>query len=172
LIGNSALVSKVYFPRLLLPFSTVLSSLVDFMIGLAVFVGAAWFLDVPMHWPGVLMLGVWLVAALASALGLGLLAASVMSRFRDVQHILPVLLPFMMYASPVAYALDAVPDPWKAVFHWNPMSWILEGARAALLSTEVVKVSWALYSLACCALVFAAGVIGFKKMERTFADVL
>jgi lipopolysaccharide transport system permease protein len=172
LIGNSALVSKVYFPRLLLPFSTVLSSLVDFVIGLGVFGVAALFMNVKVPVLGFLMLPLWLGGALLSALGLGLLASSVMSRFRDVQHVLPVLLPFMMYASPVAYEMKAVPSQWKPLFQWNPMSWVLEGGRAALLSTEPVPPAWGIYALGFCSLVFALGLFGFRKMERTFADVL
>jgi lipopolysaccharide transport system permease protein len=105
-------------------------------------------------------------------MGLGLLAAAVMTRYRDVQHVLPVLLPFIMYASPVAYALGAVPSQWKAMFYWNPMSWILEGARYSLLGTDPVQLSWAVYALVSCALIFVVGLVGFRKMERSFADVL
>lgn len=172
LVGNAALVSKVYFPRLLLPFSTVLSSLVDFAIGLGVFFVAAFVLKAPFFWGGALLLPVWLAGALAAALGLGLLAAAVMTRYRDVQHVLPVLLPFIMYASPVAYALGAVPSRWKVLFCWNPMSWILEGTRYSLLGTDPVQLSWALYALVSCGLIFVVGLVGFRKMERSFADVL
>lgn len=172
LIGNSALVSKVYFPRLLLPFSTVLSSLVDFAIGLGVFIVAAFVLKAKISWIGALLLPVWLAGALGAAMGLGLLAAAVMTRYRDVQHVLPVLLPFIMYASPVAYALGAVPSQWKALFYWNPMSWILEGARYSLLGTELVQFPWAVYGLVSCGLLFVVGLVGFRKMERSFADVL
>lgn len=172
LVGNAALVSKVYFPRLLLPFSTVLSSLVDFAIGLGVFFVAAFVLKAQFFSLGALLLPIWLAGALAAAMGLGLLAAAVMTRYRDVQHVLPVLLPFIMYASPVAYALGAVPSQWKALFYWNPMSWILEGARYSLLGTDPVQLSWAVYALVSCALIFVVGLVGFRKMERSFADVL
>ena len=172
LLGNATLVSKVYFPRLLLPLSTVLSSLVDFLIGLLVFAVSALYLEAKPAWPGVLALPVWLAAALAAGMGIGLLASAVMVRFRDVQHALPVLLPFLMYASPVAYALEAVPSQWKPVFQWNPLSWVLEGSRASLLGAESVQGLWALYALGCCAAIFMAGLVCFRKTERTFADVL
>jgi len=172
LLGNATLVSKVYFPRLLLPLSTVLSSLVDFGIGLLVFAVSAIVLQAKPSWPGVLALPVWLAAALAAGMGIGLLASAVMARFRDVQHALPVLMPFLMYASPVAYALDAVPAQWKPVFQWNPLSWVLEGSRAALLGVEPVQTSWAAYAFVCCFLILAAGLVSFRKMERSFADVL
>jgi lipopolysaccharide transport system permease protein len=172
LLGNTALVSKVYFPRLLLPLSTVLSSLVDFLIGLLVFAVSSLVLNSKVSWPGILMLPVWLGAALSAAIGIGLLASAVMTRFRDVQHILPVLLPFLLYASPVAYALDAIPEQWRAAFHWNPMSWVLEGTRASLLASDAVSFEWAVYSIGSCMLILLVGVIGFKQMERSFADVL
>ena len=172
LLGNATLVSKVYFPRLLLPLSTVLSSLVDFSIGLLVFAVSALYLGAWPAWPGVLALPVWLAAALAAGMGIGLLASAVMVRFRDVQHALPVLLPFLMYASPVAYGLEAVPAQWKPVFQWNPLSWVLEGSRASLLGADSVQGLWALYALGCCTAIFVAGLVCFRKMERTFADVL
>ncbi|MEI7776495.1 MAG: ABC transporter permease [Verrucomicrobiota bacterium] len=172
LIGNAALVSKVYFPRLLLPLSTVLSSLVDFTIGLSVFVVFALLSDAKCGWPNLFILSLWLACALASAVGLGLLASAVMTRFRDVQHILPVLLPFLMYGSPVAYALDAVPNQWKSVFLWNPMSWVLEGSRAALLGTPPVSTFWTIYAVGGAVCILIVGLLGFRKMERTFADVL
>lgn len=172
LIGNAALVSKVYFPRLLLPLSTVLSSLVDFAIGLSVFVVFALLSNAKCGWPNFFMLSLWLACALASAIGLGLLASAVMTRFRDVQHVLPVLLPFLMYGSPVAYALDAVPAQWQSVFFWNPMSWVLEGSRAALLGTPPVSTIWTIYAVGGALCILITGLIGFRKMERTFADVL
>jgi lipopolysaccharide transport system permease protein len=172
LLGNAALVSKVYFPRLLLPLSTVLSSLLDFLIGLVVFGVASLAFGSEVSLPQILMLPLWLAASLAAAIGLGLLASAVMTRFRDVQHVLPVLLPFLMYASPVAYALDSVPEKWRTVFQWNPMSWVLEGTRASLLSGTPVEPKWAAYAFGTSALTLLIGVIGFKKMERSFADVI
>ncbi len=172
LLGNSALVSKVYFPRLLLPLSTILSTLVDFGIGLGVFIVTAILTDAHILEPRLLLLPVWLGAALAAATGTGLLAASVMTRYRDIQHVLPLLLPFLMYASPVAYAVDAVPVQWQPVFEWNPMTWILEGARASLLGTSTVPPCWAAFSLGASVALFVCGLFCFRRMERSFADVL
>jgi lipopolysaccharide transport system permease protein len=149
-----------------------LSSLVDFSIGLIVFALSAFYLGVKPAWPGVLALPVWLASALAAGMGIGLLASAVMVRFRDVQHALPVLLPFLMYASPVAYALEAVPSKWKPVFQWNPLSWVLEGSRVSLLGAGSVQAHWALYAFGCCIAIFVAGLVCFRRMERTFADVL
>ena len=172
LIGNAPLVSKVYFPRLLLPCSTLLSTLVDLSVGLCAFFSISWFSSTRPHWGALCALPFWMGVALASSLGLGLLAASVMTRFRDVQHVLPMLLPFLMYASPVAYGMASVPAGWISFFHWNPVGWMLEGTRAALIGGESVPVGWAAYTAAVSAVLLVAGVACFRRMERSFADVV
>jgi lipopolysaccharide transport system permease protein len=171
LLGNGALVSKVYFPRLLLPLSTLLSTLVDFAIGLIVFVVAGLLTGWRPDWLGLLTLPIWLAAALLTSSGVGLLSAALMTRFRDVQHALPTLLTFLMYASPVAYALSAVPERWQPIFFWNPVTWMLEGARCALLGTTPVSGVWMTYALGCSLALFGLGVLCFRKMERSFVDV-
>jgi lipopolysaccharide transport system permease protein len=172
LLSNSALVSKVYFPRLLLPFSTVLSTLVDFAIGLCVFLVAGVCTGWHPTWTSLMWLPVWLLAAIAAALGAGLGAAAFMARYRDVQHALPMLLNFLMYASPVAYGLSAVPKVWRPFFEWNPVTWMLEGARAALLGTPSATGEWTAYTLLGSTALFVLGMFSFRKMERNFADVL
>lgn len=172
LLGNSALVSKVYFPRLLLPLSTLFSTLVDFGIGLVVFTVAAAASGFGGPSLRVLLLPFWLGTALAGATGVGLLAASLMTRFRDVQHVLPLLLPFLMYATPVAYSVSAVPERWKSIYEMNPMTWVVEGARSSLLGSAPVPMQWALFSFTVCCAALLAGVFCFRRMERSFADVL
>jgi lipopolysaccharide transport system permease protein len=172
LIGNASLVSKVYFPRLLLPFSTLLSTLVDLSVGLGAFLLVGCLTPVRTHWGVLCTLPVWLVLVLTSSLGLGLLAASVMTRFRDVQHVLPMLLPFLMYVSPVAYGMSSVPERWTSFFKWNPVGWMLEGTRAALIGGESVPFAWAAYTAAVSAVLLVAGIVCFRRMERSFADVV
>jgi lipopolysaccharide transport system permease protein len=172
LLGNAPLVSKVYFPRLLLPFSTLLSTLVDLSIGLCAFFLIGCFSSNQPHWGALWGLPLWMGLALVSSLGLGLLAASVMTRFRDVQHVLPMLLPFLMYASPVAYGMASVPKGWGHFFQWNPVGWMLEGTRAALIGGESVPVSWVAYTAAISAVLLVAGIVCFRRMERSFADVV
>ena len=173
LVGNAPLVSKVYFPRLLLPFSTILSTFVDFGIGFLVFavvaVLGAW---TPL-WAGLLAFSGWLLVGLVGACGLGLLASALMTRFRDVQHVLPMLLPFVMYATPVAYSLQRVPDKWLAVYAYNPMTWVLEGGRYALFGEGTpVSAGWICYTVGMSLFAFGIGLLGFRRMERSFADVL
>jgi lipopolysaccharide transport system permease protein len=110
---------------------------------------------------------------LIGACGLGLLASALMTRFRDVQHVLPLLLPFVMYATPVAYSLQRVPEKWMPVYSFNPMTWVLEGGRFALFGEGTpVSTGWVLYTLAASFLAFGIGLFGFRRMERSFADVL
>jgi lipopolysaccharide transport system permease protein len=172
LIGNSSLVSKVYFPRLLLPVSTVLSTLVDLSIGVVAFFILSSRLAGPLHWGALSSLPIWVGLTLACALGLGLLAASCMTRFRDLQHVLPMLLPFLMYVSPVAYGMASVPDGWGHYFKWSPVSWMLEGTRAALTGGDPVPAGWLAYSTGVSIFLLAAGVTSFRRMERSFADVV
>ena len=173
LVGNAPLVSKVYFPRLLLPFSTILSTIVDFGIGFVAFVCVAAFNGWTGSSTGLLVFGCWLVVGLIGACGLGLLASALMTRFRDVQHVLPLLLPFVMYATPVAYSLERVPEKWLPVFSFNPMTWVLEGGRFALFGEGTpVSTGWVLYTLGVSFVAFGIGLFGFRRMERSFADVL
>ena len=172
LIGNASLVSKVYFPRLLLPFSTLLSTLVDLSVGIAAFLLVSCFSPIRTHWAALCMLPVWLVLVLASSLGLGLVAASVMTRFRDVQHVLPMMLPFLMYVSPVAYGMASVPERWGSFFKWNPVGWMLEGTRAALIGGESVPLGWVVYTAGVSTFLLLAGIVCFRRMERSFADVV
>ena len=171
LLGSSALVSKVYFPRLLLPLSTLLSTLVDFAIGLAVFVLAGLCTGWRPDWTALLALPVWLGVVLMAASGAGLLAAALLARFRDLQHALPTLLTLLMYSSPVAYGLSSVPERWRPAFFWNPLTWMLEGARAALLGPPALCGGGMAYALGCAAGLLVLCVLSFRKMERNFADV-
>ena len=170
-LSNGALVSKVYFPRLLLPMATVLSTLVDLAIGLVVFVALA----LVEGWePGVSLwrLPLWIGVSLGLAFGGGLGAASLMARFRDVQHVLPMLLPFLMYATPVAYSVERVPASLRWAFVYNPMAWVVEGGRSAFFGGEGVAWEWACYATAVAVVGLGLGWWGFRKMERSLADVL
>jgi ABC-type polysaccharide/polyol phosphate export permease len=95
-----------------------------------------------------------------------------MTRFRDVQHVLPLVLPFLMYVSPVAYGMASVPAGWEHYFKWSPVAWMLEGTRGALTGGGTVPTEWIAYSAAVSALLLAAGVFSFRRMERSFADVV
>ena len=172
LVGNSQLVSKIYFPRLVLPLSTLCSTLIDFGVALAMMAVLLVVYHITPHL-GLLLLPVWLLLILMLALGFGLMAAALTVSYRDVQYVLPVLMQFALYASPIAYALSAVPHSLRPFYFLNPLSGLLEAFRWSLLGTPH-HLEWGPvgYSAALAAGVFVAGAFAFKKMERKFADVI
>ncbi len=171
LVGNAHLVSKVFFPRLVLPLSTVFSTLVDFGVALAMLaVLMAVYHVVPGI--GLLLLPVWVLLTLLLAMGIGLCASALMVTYRDVQYVLPVVTQFLLYGSPVAYALSAVPKDWKAIYLLNPLSVLLEGFRWSLLNRGALNMGSVAYAATMSILVFTGGAFAFKRMERKFADVI
>jgi lipopolysaccharide transport system permease protein len=171
LIQNSQLISKVFFPRLIVPLSTVFSSLIDFGVALAMMVVMLAYSRLA---PGltILLLPVWLLLILMLAAGCGLFAAALTVSYRDVQFVLPVLLQFAMYASPIAYSASAVPARWRLFYYLNPLSGLLEAFRCSLLGRGAVA-WWAVaYGAAWAVAALIAGAFAFKRMERRFADVI
>ncbi len=171
LLQNANLVSKVYFPRLVLPLSTAFGAALDFVIALAVLAGMLAAFRVPLT-PAVLLLPVWFVLLMLAALGLGLAAAALSARYRDVQYILPVLLQLAMYASPVAYGVEVVPEAWRTLYQLNPLAGLLEACRWSLLGTSAPPAFAVAYSAAVAGITFVGGALVFRRAERRFADVL
>jgi lipopolysaccharide transport system permease protein len=171
LVGNASLVSKAFFPRLLLPLSVVGSVLVDLVVGLAMMAVLLVLSGIAPR-PAVLLAPVWLIILLLTALGAGLGAASLMVRYRDVQYILPVASQLLLYASPVAYGLAAVPAAAQSVFLLNPLAGAIEAFRWSLLGTARLHVGGLVYSAGASVVIFVLGAIGFIRLERQFADVI
>ena len=171
LVQSSHLISKVFFPRLILPLSTVLSTLLDFAVGLA-FLLVLWFVYGVTPGPALLLLPVWLVLLQMLALGLGFYAAALTVRFRDVQHALPVLTQFVLYASPVAYAASVVPDSVRPFYMLNPLTGLLEAFRWSLVGSATLDLRHVAYAAVVSIAVFVWGAIAFRRMERQFADVI
>lgn len=172
LVGNSGLISKVYFPRLIVPGSAVVVCMVDFGVALVVMAGLmAWFQYMPDV--RILLLPVFLLMALLVAIGPGLWIASLNVRYRDFRQVLPFLIQFGMYLSPVAYASAVVPEKWKLLYHLNPAVAVIDGFRWCLLK-GAVPIFWPgfLLSWAVIALMLFIGVRQFRKTERTFADMV
>jgi lipopolysaccharide transport system permease protein len=171
LIANQALVSKVFFPRLLVPMSTVLAVLLDFAVAACLFVVLLFVYGVNPGW-AVLAAPLLVLVAVLLASGVGLAASAVMVKYRDVNYALPWVLQIMLYATPVAYALDAVPSNLLWLFQINPLTWLLEAFRWSLLGLEMPP-AWQLAALpAAAVVVFLGGILVFQKMERGFADVI
>lgn len=167
----SDLVSKVYFPRLVLPLATVASALIDFVVGLGILAVllAVYGVGPPLQ---VLLLPLWLVVALLLALGIGLVGSSLQVRFRDVALIVPVVGTFSLFASPVAYAMSSVPAGTRTLLWLNPLSGVLEGARWSVFGGTFPPAGWVAYSAAVCLLSALVGAVLFRRLERGFADVI
>jgi lipopolysaccharide transport system permease protein len=171
LIGNAQLVSKVYFPRLILPLSTVGSTLLDFAVALALFVVLMIVKGVEPTW-GILLLPIWLALLLMLAIGLGLYSAALMVLYRDLQYVLPIVLQFLLYASPVAYAVSSAPESLRSILMLNPLAGLLEAFRWSLLGRGHIETSAIVYSAAVAEMSFVLGALAFRQMERRFADVI
>lgn len=171
LVANQALVSKVFFPRMMVPISTVMSVLIDFAVGLLLGVVLLLVYGVNPGWPA-LLAPFWLVTVVLSALGIGLAASAWMVKYRDVQYVLPWLLQVGLYATPVAYAATAVPSRFQALVLVNPLSWMVDGFRWSTLGTAAPPLWQALGSAAFGIACFSAGAVIFQRHERAFADLI
>jgi lipopolysaccharide transport system permease protein len=172
LIGNSNLISKVFFPRLILPLSTVGSVLIDFLVATVMMAVIMVFTKVEPTW-ALLTAPIWMVLLLMLALGFGLWAAALTVSYRDVQHVMPVLIQFGMYASPVGYSIIAVPEGLRTWYYLNPAAGLLDAFRWSVLGVTHAPEWWAVaYASAVAMAVMTVGAMVFKRMERRFADVI
>jgi lipopolysaccharide transport system permease protein len=171
IVENQRMITKVYFPKLLLPFSAVLSSLVDFGISFLMFIALMIYYGIR---PGVAVvwLPVFLLLAILTALGVGLWLSALNAIYRDVRYVLPFLVQFWMFASPVVYASSLVPARWRWLYGLNPMVGVIEGFRWSLTGRGDAPGRVILVSASVVALVFLSGIAYFQKMETTIADVV
>src|SRR5579864_800221 len=168
-VESQQLITKVYFPRLILPISSVLSGLVDFAIGfvvLAIFTLAYHILPTL----AALWLPVLLLLALFTALGVGLWLSALNALYRDVRYVIPLVITFWMFASPVAYASSLVPARWRWLYSLNPMAGVIDGFRWAITGRGQAPGLPLLASACAVALVFLGGVFFFNRIETTVAD--
>ncbi len=171
LVGNANLVSKVYFPRLVLPLSTILSTLLDFCVSLVMLAAIMIFYRIVPGW-GLLLLPVWVLLMLLLAVGIGLFTSALMVTYRDVAYVLPVVINFLLYASPVPYSLASVHGILHSIFVLNPLTGLLQAFRWSLLADGTLPLGLVAYSAVFSLAVFVLGAFSFKKMERKFADVI
>lgn len=171
LVGNANLISKVYFPRLLVPLSAVVAPLVDFVVALVVLLGMmVWFGIVP-TWH-VVTIPLFLFIALVTALAVGLWLSALNVKYRDVGYIIPFLIQFWMYASPVVYSVSLVPKKWRLFYSLNPMAGVIEGFRWALLKQESPDLGVMLISAVMIIALLLGGIAYFARTEQTFADIV
>jgi lipopolysaccharide transport system permease protein len=172
LIGNANLISKVYFPRLIVPTSAIVVSFVDFLISGIILLGLmAWYNFVP-SWR-ILTLPLFVIIAFAASLGAGLWLASLNVQYRDFRYIVPFLVQFGLYVSPVGFSSSIVPPQWRFIYSLNPMVGVIDGFRWAILGGESqLYLPGFLLSVGLVVLLLVSGIWYFRKMERTFADVI
>lgn len=172
LVGNSNLITKVYFPRLLIPLSAVAAGLVDFVIAFVILLGLMFFYGISLTW-NILWLPLLVLLALLTALAVSLWLSALNVQYRDVQYAIPFLVQAWMYASPVAYSTGLIPETgiWRIVYGLNPMAGVIQGFRWALLGGNPPDILMAI-STAMVLVLLVTGLFYFKKMERTFADVV
>ena len=168
---NATLVSKIFFPRLILPLSTLASVFVDFFVGLGLLAVLLVTNHVHLH-VQFLLIPVWLLIGVALAQGIGLFLASLCVHYRDVAQVTPVLLQLLMYLSPVAYSVGAVPKRVYTVYHLNPLAAVIEGSRWSLVGTPLPKAWTIVYAAGLAVVAFIAGMITLERLEQRFADVI
>jgi lipopolysaccharide transport system permease protein len=171
-VANAHLISKVYFPRLLLPISAVVEGLIDFAIAFVFLLGMfAWYRVVPSLW-SVLLVPLFILLAMLTALSVSLWLSVINVRYRDVGRAVPFLVQLWLFASPVAYPASVVPLKWRHLFGLNPMTGVIEGFRWALVGKERPDAALLLISVTVVIGLLFSGLVFFKRMESTFADVV
>ncbi len=172
LVGNANLLTKIYFPRLIIPFAAVAAGLVDFFFSFLVLVGLMIYFHVPFNW-NMLWLPALVLLALAAALAVGLWLSALNVQYRDVQQMIPFLLQAWMYASPVVYSIDVIPNhgPWRLIYGLNPMTGVIQGFRWALLGSQPPDWLMAVSVFMVFALL-VSGLYYFRRMEHSFADMV
>lgn len=171
LVSSANLVTKIYFPRLLIPLAAVVAPVVDLVFSfLVLLVLMLWYQIMP-SW-GLLALPLFMGLAVMTALAVGLCSSALNVRYRDVNSIIPFVAQVWMYASPVAYPVSMVPEKWRLLYSLNPMVGVIEGFRWALLGTAPPDPAIMAVSVSMVLFLCGIGIVYFKKMEQSFADVI
>jgi lipopolysaccharide transport system permease protein len=171
LVNNSHMITKVYFPRMILPLASVLAGLVDFFIAFIVLLGMmAYYHVVPTA--NIWTLPLFLLLALVTAIGVSLWLSALNVLYRDINYVLPFLTQFWMYITPIAYASSLIPEKWRLIYFLNPMTGVVEGFRWALLGTGTAPGIMTLVSSLVAIVLLITGMFYFKRMERLFADMV
>jgi lipopolysaccharide transport system permease protein len=171
LVGSQNLIKKVYFPRLAIPLATVFAGFVDFVFAFSVLVAMMMYYGI---YPtaNVIWLPLFMLLSLITSLGVGLWLTAMNVHYRDVKYIVPFLVQFWMFATPVAYPASNVPEQWRTLYGLNPMVGVIEGFRWALLPGQPVPGPMTAASAIAAAVLLITGAYYFRRMERSFADVI
>jgi lipopolysaccharide transport system permease protein len=170
-VGNGYMVTKIYFPRLLLPFSSIAVAFVDFMVSFLFLVAImAWYRVVPSV--NVIALPLFALLCIVFTIGLGLWFAALYVKFRDVRHFIPFITQLGLFVSPVAFSSAIVPERWRTLYSLNPMVTVIDGFRWSLLGTTQLNVAGVIVGTTVSLVLLVTGIFYFKQTERVFADVM
>jgi lipopolysaccharide transport system permease protein len=170
-VAESRLLTKIYFPRLIIPISSVGSGIVDFLISFIILIVLMVAYSIPFSWK-IAAMPFFILLALLTALAVGLWLSALNVQYRDVRYTVPFLVTAWMYASPIAYSATLVPERWRALYGLNPMVGVVEGFRWMLLNKPFPDTTMFIVSTAATLVLFFGGLIYFKRMENYFADVI
>jgi lipopolysaccharide transport system permease protein len=171
LVGSQNLIKKVYFPRLVIPIASVLSGVVDFALAFLVLLGMMLFYGI-VPTLNVLWLPLLLLLALVTSLGVSLWLSALNVQFRDIRYTVPFLTQLWLFATPIAYPSSLLPEPWRTLYGLNPMAGVVEGFRWAMLGTASRPGPMILVSTVAAVTLLVTGAFYFRRMEKTFADVV
>ncbi len=171
LVGSSNLITKVYFPRLTIPLASVLSGVVDFALAFLVLLGMMLYYGI-MPTVNVLWLSVFLLLALVTSLWVGLWLSALNVEYRDVRYVVPFITQFWLFATPIAYPSSLLHEPWRTLYGLNPMVGVVEGFRWALLGTNSAPGPIIAVSSTAAIIILITGAFYFRRMEKTFADIV
>lgn len=170
-VNSANVISKIYFPRLLVPLAAALAMTVDLLIAFVMLLGMMfWFGIRPT--PAILTLPLFVLLGLLAALGFGFWLSALNVKYRDVSHAVPLLLQLWMFASPVVYPVSVVPAQWRLLYNLNPVVGVIQGFRWALLGQEFPRFAFLALNVAVALTVLSSGLVYFKRTEQSFADVI
>jgi lipopolysaccharide transport system permease protein len=172
LVGSGTLITKVYFPRLIIPLASVFSGIVDFVLAFIVLLGMMVYYGLMPTTINVLWLPLFLLLALTTSLGVGLWLSALNVEYRDVRYIVPFITQFWMLATPIGYPSSLLQQPWRTLYGLNPMVGVAEGFRWALLGTNTAPGPIIAVSAVAAVLILVTGAFYFRRMEKTFADLV
>jgi lipopolysaccharide transport system permease protein len=171
LIMSQSLITKVYFPRLIIPLASILTGVVDFFFAFIVLMGMMIYYKIPLTWR-ILTVPAFILLAIITALAVGLWLSAMNVKYRDVRQMVPFLTRFWEYATPIAYSITLIPEKWQVIYSLNPMTGVVEGFRWALLGKTVSVGPLVIISIVIVVMLLASGLVYFRHMEDEFADVI
>jgi lipopolysaccharide transport system permease protein len=171
LVGSANLITKVYFPRLTIPLASVLSGVVDFALAFIVLIGMMLYYGM-LPTINVLWLPLFLLLALITSLGVGLWLSALNVEYRDVRYVVPFITQFWLFVTPIAYPSSLLHEPWRTLYGLNPMVGVVEGFRWALLRTNTAPGPIIVVSASAALVILVTGAFYFRRMEKTFADIV